>query len=68
MNTFVPNFDLHSALDFDTDSDGEENVKQLKHGAGNIYNNCTFNINPIFTNKFENKRRRIMIDSDGDSD
>ena len=32
--------------------------------GGNVYNNCTFNLQPVIVNKLVNKRRRIQIESD----
>ena len=32
--------------------------------GGNVYFNCTFNVNPVTVNKVVNKRRRIQIESD----
>ena len=91
MESFVPNFDLHSGVNIsDSESDADENdnprniqvaptSNQLQHeheqqmkffkkyglgSSGNVYHNCTFNMQPVTINKVVNKRRRIQIESD----
>ena len=64
LNTFVPNFNLHSVIMPDSDEDADDDDDYNFGNGGNVYHNCTFNMQPVTINKVVNKRKRIMIESD----